>query len=112
MPYTVVIPHKSSYPDPVCFSPGDAVEVGRRDDKYPGWIWVKDCSGKEGWAPESKIEIHSPEKGTALSEYNARELDTQVGQQVSCLQDHEGWTWVENEDGQTGWIPTYTIVAA
>jgi uncharacterized protein YgiM (DUF1202 family) len=112
MPYTVVIAHRSSFPNPICFSTGDAVEVGRRDEKYPGWIWVKVSSGKEGWAPETMIEIHTSNKARALSEYNARELDTFVGERISCLKEYGDWTWVENEDGETGWIPTETITAA
>jgi len=111
MPYIVVASHKSTFPDPVSFSPGDPLEIGRRDDKYPSWIWVKTPSGEQGWAPESMIDIHTPNSGTALSEYNARELNTTVGQRVLCLRELNGWICVENELGETGWIPTNTVAA-
>ena len=95
----------SNYPDPINFSPGDRLKLEKRDDQYPGWIWVTTPSGKKGWAPESLICAETEQEGLALSGYTARELDTSEGESVFCSDEQSGWLWVENERGETGWIP-------
>ena len=66
-----IMPHRSNYPDPICLEVGDAVALGRKDDQYPGWIWVICPSGNEGWAPESFIRIDTPGSGVATTTYTA-----------------------------------------
>lgn len=107
----VTASHHSNYPDPIHFSPGDRLILGRRDDQYPGWIRVTIASGREGWAPESRFRIESEHEGVPLVEYTARELDTRVGERVVCEEELHGWLWVGNEDGQSGWIPKETVRA-
>lgn len=85
--------------------------LGRRDDQYPGWIWVKTPSGNEGWAPESLIRIVTPESGEVTTAYTARELNTQVGERLTCMSELRGWLWVENVRGESGWIPKETVEA-
>ena len=103
--------HRSKYPDPICLKPGDRVVLGRSDEEYAGWIWVTAPSGNEGWAPESIIRVESPEAGVATAEYTARELDTQVGDRLSCGSELGGWLWVENERGESGWVPKAAVRA-
>jgi hypothetical protein len=103
--------HKSSYPKPVSFEPGDALVLGQRDDVYPGWIWVVSPSGNEGWAPESLIRVTARDSGVALSAYTARELDTQTGERLFSTRELDGWLWVKNEKGESGWIPKETVRA-
>ena len=109
MDRVVVTAHKSKYPDPVCFEPGDTLALGRRDDRYPGWIWVVSPAGKEGWAPESYIRADAPDSGVAIHAYTARELDTRVGELLSCSRELNGWLWVVNENGESGWVPGDTV---
>ncbi len=111
MDYVAVSSHKSKYPDPICLKPGDAVTLGRRDAEYPGWIWVTSPSGNEGWAPESILQIDTAQDGVAIGDYTARELNTQVGERLSGLNELEGWLWVENEKGDSGWVPKSTVRA-
>lgn len=47
----VIEDYQACYPDPVTFSEGDSLILGKSDDEFPGWIWVTSGSGKEGWAP-------------------------------------------------------------
>ena len=103
--------HKSSYPTPIRLEPGDIVTVGRRDQEYPGWIWVITSAGNEGWAPESHIRIGSLETAVAKNAYTSRELDTQVGEYLSCKVELNGWLWVENVNGDSGWVPKTSVRA-
>ena len=111
MIYVAVSPHRSNYPDPISFEPGDTVALGRRDAQHRGWIWVTAPSGKQGWAPESFVRISTPEEGVATSAYTARELNTDVGERLSCVTELAGWLWVENEKGESGWVPKDTVRA-
>ncbi len=111
MDCTVVVAHVSSYPDPIRFSRGDRVAVGRSDDRYPGWIRVTIDSGNEGWAPQSVLRIEPSGAGVALEEYSAQELDTTVGESVRSLRELAGWLWVEDARGRQGWIPKASVRA-
>ena len=109
--YIITAQHKSSYPDPIQFSPGGRLVLGKQDDEYPGWIWVTTPSGNQGWAPESIIRCESETGGVALEEYTARELNTVVGERLRCTRELAGWLWVENDKGRWGWIPGKTARA-
>ena len=111
MPSLVVIAHRSSFPDPIQFSPGDLLDLGKRDEEYPGWIWVRDLSGREGVAPECFSDAATNGRGVALEQYDSTELDTSVGEQVTCIRELCSWVWVESEQGKHGWIPAKTIDA-
>jgi hypothetical protein len=47
--------HRSNDPDPISLKPGDVVELGRRDDQQPGWIWVENENGGSGWVPKATV---------------------------------------------------------
>jgi len=111
MYYIIVSGHNSSFPDPIQFSPGDQLTLGKRDAEFPGWVWVTTPSGNEGWAPEALIRRESDSAGVALEGYTARELDTVEGERVFCTRELAGWLWVENQAGQSGWIPGKTARA-
>jgi SH3-like domain-containing protein len=107
----VVRQHRSAYPDPVTFEPGDRLEAGRRDKQYPGWIWVTTADGREGWAPEQYLDLQqSP--AVALVQYSARELDTEPGDEVERLEALNGWLLVCNARGECGWVPAHTTAPA
>jgi hypothetical protein len=108
MYYMIQQAHKTSFPNPIEFRPGDPLIVGKIDEEYPGWIWVTIPSGLQGWAPESLIRYDTETSGVALEEYTARELDTAEGERVRCSRELAGWLWVENEEGRKGWIPKKT----
>ena len=103
-----VVGHTSHYPDPIRFQPGDELELGKRDNEFPGWIWVRTPDGREGWAPEDFIERHSKARGVATANYTARELDTRVGELLLVHEELNDWLWVENQRGDRGWIPKRT----
>lgn len=107
--YIVVSSHTSGYPNPIQFSKGDELNLGECDAEYIGWIRVTIADNNEGWAPESLIARTSSHTGTALSEYTARELDTHIGDIVSCIRELHGWLWVERNDGESGWVPKESV---
>ncbi|WOG25399.1 SH3 domain-containing protein [Endozoicomonas sp. 8E] len=101
----VIEDYQACYPDPVTFSEGDSLILGKSDDEFPGWIWVTSGSGKEGWAPLPLIRRLSQKEGIALEDYNARELSVNVGEDLRILREINAWGWVENQQKQTGWVP-------
>ncbi len=100
-----------SSPNPIQFSKGDQLILRKRDTEYHGWIWVTTADNNEGWAPESLIERTSSNSGNALVEYTARELDTHIGDIVSCIRELHGWLWIEKDNGESGWVPKETVAA-
>ena len=105
MKYVAVSPHRSNYPDPIRLTRGDAVALGRRDDQHPGWIWVTTNRGEQGWAPEASLDIAGGARGVAREHYKAVELDVVAGQRLRVHRELAGWLWVEDKQGQCGWIP-------
>jgi hypothetical protein len=105
MHITAVTGHASSYPEPISFTAGDRLILGRRDTEYPGWIWVTVPGGREGWAPQAYIRLQSRTEGIAACAYTARELDTTAGQRLIVHKELNGWLWVENDEGECGWVP-------
>ncbi len=111
MRITAVANHVSLYPDPIRFSQGDPLQIGNRVSEYPGWIWVTTASGKKGWAPESYIRKSSDSAGFASHDYTAKELNTLEGDRLVKHGELNDWLWVENEYGESGWVPKTTTNA-
>jgi hypothetical protein len=103
--------HHSKYPRPIRFSAGDFVLVGRCDEAFPGWIWTTTVDGNSGWAPEALLEVSEP-AAVAREAYNARELDTVVGESLQVFRSLAGWLWVRNAVGEEGWVPETSVTAA
>ena len=108
MKRVVVEAHRSNYPNPVRFQRGDRVAIGRRDQEFPGWVWVATEAGIEGWAPEQYLDV-SDDMAVARRDYQATELDTDVGEQLEQLQELNDWAWVVNDRGEEGWVPLRTL---
>jgi len=108
----VITSHRSSYPRSISFRQGEALTAGRRDDEYPGWIWVTTEDGNAGWAHESLLDLSDTGAAVAREDYTARELDTEEGERVRSLRELDGWAWVENERRQSGWVPVTTLADA
>ena len=103
--------HQSRYPDPVSFESGDRLVLGRRDKEFPGWVWVTTPNGNQGWAPEQYIEVGSNSlESLATRDYTARELCTEVGDILLLHHELNQWGWVENSEGESGWVPLITTM--
>jgi len=103
--------HRTSFPKPISFEKGDEVLVGKRDTQYPGWIWTTTRDGNSGWAPEQLLEIDGA-SATARESYNARELDTSVGEILTVHRELNDWYWVRNSADEFGWVPINTVTPA
>ncbi|WP_252180020.1 SH3 domain-containing protein [Endozoicomonas sp. 4G] len=106
----VIEDYQACYPDPVTFSEGDRLMLGKSDDEFPGWIWVTATCGKEGWAPLPLIRRLSQNQGTAIEDYTARELSVSVGEDLKILREINAWAWVENRQKHMGWVPVSKFV--
>ena len=104
----VTAAHRANYRDPLRLKAGDKVTVGKRDPEWPGWIWTTAASGKSGWAPEELLAV-SGTVAVARSDYEATELDTEVGEVVRVIFEMLGWAWVKNAARREGWVPLKTL---
>ena len=113
MKVRVVVAYQTPYLEPIELEAGEIVRLGGRDEEYPGWIWTKAKSGREGWAPASIFEADaSAESAIVLENYSARELDTSEGEELVVRRELSGWYWVLNSGGNEGWVPKNTVSAA
>lgn len=102
-------PHTSSYPDPIEFPVGGAVQVEREDAEFPGWYWCRVESGKEGWVHRSYLAETTPGETVAVRDYSARELTVAGGETGDLVESLDGWILVRLESGEVGWVPEGTI---
>ncbi len=110
MKLVVVEAHKSNYPNPIAFNKGERVRTGKKDSEFEGWIWVITHDGNEGWAPVRYLEIEKDSDEAVVNrDYDARELDTFVGEELTLHYELDEWGWVEKSDGTCGWVPMRTI---
>ncbi len=102
----VTAPHEQSHADPIKFSRGAVVEVGRRDNSWPEWFWCRSADGREGWVHESffKVEVDG-ERAVTLRDFDAIELSVQPGEALRCIERVGGWAWCMNARGHSGWVP-------
>ncbi len=106
----VVKSHTRSYDDPLRVRKGAVVKISKRDlwnDRYP-WLWGTADDGKEGWIPESWVEVEG-EKATLLRDYNAVELTVTLGENLTIIDESSGWYWVQNVRREFGWVPVECV---
>lgn len=96
--------HRATNPDPMEVKAGDRVRVGREDPENPGWKWCTAQDGKESWVPVALLQQNG-DSAVLLESYLARELDVEQGAEVTVHRELEGWLWVTDAQGRTGWIP-------
>jgi len=100
----VIANYESAYPDPFFARKSDNLTIGKKDGSWPGWLWCTTANGESRWLPQSYLEIKG-NTGTLLRDYNSVELTVRVGEQLTVIDEAEGWYWCTNSRGQTGWVP-------
>lgn len=102
---SVVSDHKIPAREPITITPGDRVQVGDADTTWPSFVFITTASGS-GWVPERYLDGGRPQ-ATVLSAYDTRELPVTAGELLSVIEDDpaSGWSWCENKEGRTGWVP-------
>ena len=88
----------ASYDPALAVRAGETLEVGRRDDEWPGWAWCV-ARGLGGWLP---LEIVGD--GHALGDFDTREMTVAEGDLVEPGEGRAGWTWCR-AGGREGWVP-------
>ncbi len=103
----VVKSYTRLYDDPIQVKKGEVVRVTKRDlwqDRYL-WLWCIAESAKEGWTPDSFIELNG-EQGVMLRDYNAIELTVALGDNLTIIEEVNGWYWARKVTNEYGWVPT------
>ncbi len=97
--------YRTQYANPIRFAQGELVTLGERDTEWPAFVWAVTQDGNAGWAPFDWLKPLDDGRAEALRDYSAQELDVDVGDDVTPLQELGGWWWCERADGRCGWVP-------
>jgi hypothetical protein len=94
---------------PLRLSPGDRVTAGRRDTRWPAFVFVTAEAG-QGWVPARHLDADSG-PATVVEPYDTTELPTAAGQILTVIarDDESGWLWVRASGGREGWVPGDTV---
>ena len=94
---------------PLKLGVGDEVKTGAPDQTWPGWIWVVDAQGNDGYVPEEILV----ETGSGLSRvkdtFDPRVLKIRRGDRLESIRRIHGWHWCRNEAGEEGWVAGYLL---
>jgi hypothetical protein len=93
---------------PLTIASGALLTYGRKDSRWPGWIWCINWEGKGGWVPENYLSIQG-KNCIALRDYTSRELNLQVGEFLTLRDLESGWFWATDRSGRSGWVPASCI---
>lgn len=99
--YQVIANYDSPYTEPFFLKKGETVEIGRRDNEWPGWVWCRNAAGESRWVPEAYLR----RDGQVVRDYESTELAVKKGEVVTAVLEESGWLWCTNQSGQSGWIP-------
>ncbi len=103
-----IIFYRSPLPDPLIASANTRLHLKKRADEEPGWVYATGPDGKEGWVPRSWLRIEG-DAGVLKQDYNATELDLEVGDELLVTRVVDGWYWARNAAGREGWIPARAV---
>ena len=110
MKATIIKRHRSNYLNPISFKKGERVKTGKLDSEYQGWVKVITADGNEGWAPVQYLSISEETRtGRAVSNYTAKELNTELNEELVIHLELNDWCWAENSKGHCGWVPKECI---
>jgi len=105
--YRVIKPYDSPYPNSLCFNKGESVTIGKEfsdDPDWSGWVWCAGSQDQQAWMPKQFLEI-STSSGICLKDYDARELNLEIGELLEISEIVNGFGWAKNIRGKWGWAP-------
>ena len=104
----VVQPWQATYHDPLIVQAGEEVQLGRRDEDNPGWIWCTSEDDVSGWIPENYLDIQG-DCGRLRLDYSSCELDVDAGEKLTLHYEESGWYWASKKSGEQGWVPVANV---
>jgi uncharacterized protein YgiM (DUF1202 family) len=104
----VIKAYKSAFPEPLIIRSGDELKIGKRDDKWDGWVWCTNNNGQSRWIPENYLRIRG-DSAICICNYDATELTVDVGDELTILKQESGWAWCQKKDEKTGWLPLENV---
>ena len=110
----VIAEHRAPDRPAIQVAQGDAVTLGERDGGWPQFVWATLASGLGGWIPSVLFDRELGD-ATAQKDYDARELDADVGEMLTLHYELADWWWAEKSTagkaahGASGWIPARAI---
>ena len=105
--YLVIESYRRTHEDAIVMRRGDRLTIGpdfTDDPEWPNWIWCRNAAGKAGWVPRSLVAVNGPQ-GTALENFDARELSVHKGESLTVSRVLNGWAWAHRPNGEAGWVP-------
>ena len=102
----VVAEHRASYPYSVELKAGDRVRITEK--KEDGWAWCVDGEGRGAWVPESYLSMED-HVGVFLRDYTSKELDVNVGDELTFHGEESGWVLCSKGNGEIGWVPSTKV---
>ena len=88
---------------------GQEVTSGPEDRAWPGWIWVSDASGRNGYVPAEILEPLGEDRWAALEKFDPTVLKIRRGDALVSLRQVHGWHWCRNSLGNEGWVADYLL---
>jgi hypothetical protein len=88
---------------------GQEVTSGPADRAWPGWNWVSDSSGRNGYVPADILEPLGEDRWAALEPFVPTVLKVRRGDNITSLKQIHGWHWCRGEDGAEGWVAGYLL---
>ena len=100
--------YRSPFPDPLIARKGTRLRLHQRSDEEPGWVYGNSPDDKEGWVPRKWLHIEGS-RGTLLRDYDATELNLEVGDELEVTLALDGWYFARDKEGRVGWIPARAV---
>lgn len=107
---TVHTAHKIPDRPPIEVHAGQEVEVGRRDDEWPEFVFVTTTTGS-GWVPARHLAITGAGRALVQRAYDTTELPSEVGETLDVVVEdlQSGWVWCRSRHGEEGWVPVRAL---
>ena len=106
--YHIIADYDSAYTEPFFLKQGEMVQIGRRDDEWPGWVWCTNGAGDSRWVPKAYLRSD----GLVMRDYESTELTVKKGDVLTAVFAESGWLWCTNQSGHSGWVPQKVVVPA
>ncbi len=109
MKFTANSDYEEKDSDPICLNPGDRVQGGDADRTWPGWIWVSNESGHDGYVPQEILKDLGEGAFEATEAFDPSVLTIKRGDGLESLRQIHGWHWCRNAQGDEGWVAGYLL---